>query len=337
MKKFMVIAMVLLSLLLLASCGGGGEDPTTTVPSTKETTTEPVTESESAKALAEFRKHMKDENYICGVAYLGYYPEEIGNIIEDLQYKGIYEKHSFLNEIKRKNFYSLEGSELYAVIPAEGVKIAVNEYAFDEEANGSVVRNLAESSETPVFIRGNISDIMPNIQVVITTDDGKTQEYYPSLSLENGLLSKGQQIYDFSPYQLIGGHFEDINSEDAPAFVGIWWGVYTDADGNDLSLNLSLKENGEAEYSYGYGNSEIFEQFSGSWYKDGEDKINLIMYGGPCSSDGAEAETSALYEFDGTFSWYYNEDNGELELIHESGSILLYGTEGQNFAFESLV
>ena len=27
MKKFMVIAMVLLSLLLLASCGGGGEAP----------------------------------------------------------------------------------------------------------------------------------------------------------------------------------------------------------------------------------------------------------------------------------------------------------------------
>ena len=154
---------------------------------------------------------MKDENYICGVAYLGYYPEEIGNIIEDLQYKGIYEKHSFLNEIKRRDFYSLEGSEFYAIVPAEGVKIALNEYAFDEEANGSVVRNLTESSETPVFIRGNISDIMPNIQVVITTDDGKTQEYYPSLSLENGTLSKGQQIYDFTPYALIGGHFEDID------------------------------------------------------------------------------------------------------------------------------
>ncbi len=91
------------------------------------------------------------------------------------------------------------------------MKIAVNEYAFDEEANGSVVRNLTESSETPVFIRGNISDIMPNIQVVITTDDGKTQEYYPSLSLENGTLSKGQQIYDFTPYELIGGHFENID------------------------------------------------------------------------------------------------------------------------------
>ena len=211
MKKITVIALAVLCMLLLASCGGGGEDPTTTVPSTKETTTEPVTESESAKALAEFRKHMKDENYICGVAYLGYYPEEIGNIIEDLQYKGIYEKHSFLNEIKRKDFHSLEGSEFYAVIPAEGVKIAVNEYTFDEDANGSVVRNLAESSETPVFIRGNISDIMPNIQVVITTDDGKTQEYYPSLSLENGYLSKGQQIYDFTPYDLIGGHFENID------------------------------------------------------------------------------------------------------------------------------
>ena len=80
------------------------------------------------------------------------------------------------------------------------MKIAVNEYAFDEEANGSVVRNLAESSETPVFIRGNISDIMPNIQVVITTDDGKTQEYYPSLSLENGYLRRENlmRLYDFA-------------------------------------------------------------------------------------------------------------------------------------------
>ena len=211
MKKILIVIAVILCLSLLASCGGG-EELTTTVPSTTETTTtEPTTESESEKALAEFRKHMKDENYICGVAYLGYYPEEIGNIIEDLQYKGIYEKHSFLNEIKRKDFHSLEGSEFYAIVPAEGVKIAVNEYAFDEEANGSVVRNLAESSETPVFVRGNISDIMPNIQVVITTDDGKTQEYYPSLSLENGTLSKGQQIYDFTPYNLIGGHFENID------------------------------------------------------------------------------------------------------------------------------
>ena len=212
MKKIIAITLVLLSLLVLASCTGGGEDPTTTVPSTTETTTtEPTTESESEKALSDFRKYMKDENYICGVAYLGYYPEEIGNIIEDLQYKGIYEKHSFLSEIKRKDFYSLEGSEFYAIVPAESVKIAVNEYAFDEEANGSVVRNLTESSETPVFIRGNISDIMPNIQVVITTDDGKTQEYYPSLSLENGTLSKAQQIYDFTPYELIGGHFENID------------------------------------------------------------------------------------------------------------------------------
>lgn len=209
MKKITVIALAVLCMLMLASCGGGGEDPTTTVPSTKEATTEAVTESESAKALAEFRRYMKDENYICGVAYLGYYPEEIGNIIEDLQYKGIYEKHSFLNEIKRRDFYSLEGSEFYAIVPAAGVKIAVNEYAFDEEANGSVVRNLSEGSETPVFIRGNISDIMPNIQVVITTDDGKTQEYYPSLSLENGTLSKAKQIYDFTPYDLIGGHFEN--------------------------------------------------------------------------------------------------------------------------------
>lgn len=336
MKKITVIALAVLCMLMLASCGGG-EEPTATVPSTKETTTEPVTESESAKALAEFRRYIKDENYICGVAYLGYYPEEIGNIIEDLQYKGIYEKYSFLNEIKRKDFHSLEGSEFYAVVPAVGVKIAVNEYAFDEEANGSVVRNLSESSETPVFIRGNISDIMPNIQVVITTDDGKTQEYYPSLSLENGTLSKGQQIYDFTPYDLIGGHFEDKSedSEGQLGFIGSWWGEYT-LDGELLTLTMKLTYDGIASYGYGYGNSDLLEYFEGSWFYEPEDKVNLVMYGGPFSFDGSEADNDGKYETDITLRWSYDEESDKLTLTHVSGGVLLYGTEGETFIFEKI-
>ena len=337
MKKITVIIAVVLSLLILASCGGGGEDPTTTVPSPAETTTEPVTESESEKALAEFRKHMKDENYICGVAYLGYYPEEIGNIIEDLQYKGIYEKHSFLNEIKRKNFYSVEGSEFYAVVPAEGVKIALNEYTFDEDANGSVVKNLAESSETPAFIRGNISDIMPNIQVVITTDDGNTLEYYPSLSLENGTLSKAQQIYDFTPYDLIGGHFED-NGESTDGqlgFIGSWWGEYTLND-ELLTLTMELTSDGMATYGYGYGNSDLLEYFEGSWFYEPEDEVILDMYGGPFSFDGSEADNTEKYETDITFRWSYDENNGTLTLTHLSGGVLLSGTEGESFTFQKM-
>ena len=108
MKKITVILSVLLCILILCSCGRGGEDTETTLTTeatTEETTTEttteqvtttePVTQSESEKALGEFRKLMKDENYLCGVAYLGYYSEDIGVIIEDLQYKGIYKKHKF--------------------------------------------------------------------------------------------------------------------------------------------------------------------------------------------------------------------------------------------------
>lgn len=336
MKKIMVIAMVLLSLLMLASCGGGGEDTTTAVPSMAEAATDSTAESESAKALAEFRKHMKDENYLCGVAYLGYYPEEIGNIIEDLQYKGIYEKHSFLNEIRRKDFYSVEGSEFYAVIPAEGVKIAINEYAFDEDANGSGVRNLAESSETPAFVRGNISDIMPNIQIVITTDDGSTSYYYPSLSLENGTLSKAQQIYDFTPYDLIGGHFENnMFEEDMPNFIGLWWGEY-EVDGEVYTLTAGFKENGEATYGYGYGNSEILEYFEGSWYKEDSDTINIVMYGGPDSFDGSESDNTEKYELNGIFDWGCTDTN-EMFLTHISGGVLLYGTEGEKFHFEKIV
>ncbi len=336
MKKIMVIAMVLLSLLLLASCGGGDENPTTTVPTT-ESTTEPVTESESQKALSEFQKHMKDEGYLCGVAYLGYYSEDIGVIIEDLKYKGIYDIHNFLDEIKRKDFHSLEGSEFYAVVPAEGVNITMNEYGFNEEGIGYAIKEIVKITDgTPVFIRGNISDIMPNIQLIITDENGTEKEYLPSMSLENGLLSKGQQIYDFSPYDLIGGHFENITtSEDAPAFVGEWWGEHY-SDDELLSLNLTLKENGEAEYSYGYGNSEILESFNGSWYYESEHSINLIMYGGPQNSEGSEADSTEQYETDIMFSWSYNENNGTLTLTHLSGGVLLYGTEGERFTFEKM-
>ncbi|MBO5936336.1 MAG: hypothetical protein J6Q79_01830 [Clostridia bacterium] len=338
MKKFMVIAMVLLSLLLLASCGGGGEDPTTTVPSTTETTTEPVTESESAKALAEFQKHMKDEGYLCGVAYLGYYSEDIGVIIEDLKYKGIYDKHKFLDEIKRKNFYSLEGSEFYAVVPAEGVNITVNEYGFNEEGIGYAIKEIVKITDgTPVFIRGNISDIMPNIQLIITDENGAEKEYLPSMSLENGLLSKGQQIYDFSPYDLIGGHFEDNgeNNEGQLGFIGSWWGEYTLND-ELLSLTMELTSDGMATYGYGYGNSEILEYFEGSWYYESEDSINLIMYGGPQSSDGSEADSTEQYETDIMLSWSYDENNSTLTLTHLSGGVLLSGTEGESFTFEKM-
>ena len=85
MKTITVLSSLLLCLLILCSCGGKQEAETTltTETTTEETTTqttteqvtstEPVTESESEKALGEFRRLMKDENYLCGVAYLGYY------------------------------------------------------------------------------------------------------------------------------------------------------------------------------------------------------------------------------------------------------------------------
>lgn len=82
---------MLLCLLLLCSCGGTQESETnlTTEATTEETTTEttteqvtstePATQTESEKALGEFHRLMKDENYLCGVAYLGYYSEDIGD------------------------------------------------------------------------------------------------------------------------------------------------------------------------------------------------------------------------------------------------------------------
>ncbi|MBR2315623.1 MAG: hypothetical protein IKA56_03170 [Clostridia bacterium] len=349
MKKITVILSLLLCLLILCSCGRGGEDTETTLTTeatTEETTTEatteqatttePVTQSESEKALGEFRKQMKDEKYLCGVAYLGYYSEDIGVIIEDLQYKGIYKKHPFLDEFRRKNFHSLEGNELYAVIPAEGAEVTVNQYAFNENGIGYAVKRLAVSDGEILFLRGNVSDIMPNLQLVITDKDGSITEYLPSMSLENGYLSKGQQIWDFSPYDLLGGHFENnLFEEDMPNFIGSWWGEYKHK-GELLSLSVELKENGEATYVYGLGNSEVYESFEGSWYKESDDRINIIMYGGPDSFDGSEADSTEKYEFNGVFEWGCTDTN-EMFLEHISGSSFLNGTDGKTFHFEKIV
>ena len=349
MKKITVILSVLLCILILCSCGRGGEDTETTLTTeatTEETTTEttteqvtttePVTQSESEKALGEFRRLMKDENYLCGVAYLGYYSEDIGVIIEDLQYKGIYKNHPFLNEFRRKNFYSLEGNELYAVIPAEGVEVTVNQYAFNENGIGYAKKRLAVSDGEILFLRGNISDIMPNLQLAITDKDGNITEYLPSMSLETGYLSKGQQIWDFSPYDLLGGHFENnMFEEDMPNFIGSWWGEY-EVDGEVYTLTAEFKENGEAAYGYGYGNSEILEYFEGSWYKEDSDTINIVMYGGPDSFDGNEMDNTEKYELNGIFDWGCTDTN-EMFLTHISGGVLLYGTEGEKFHFEKMV
>lgn len=354
MKKITVIMSLILCLFILASCGGGEDKDTTLAPettteettaaevitteatTTEATTTEPVTQSESEKALGEFRKQMKDEKYVCGVAYLGYYSEDIGVIIEDLQYKGIYKKHPFLGEFRRKNFHSLEGSELYAVIPAEGAEVTVNEYAFNENGIGYAKKRLAVSDGEILFLRGNVSDIMPNLQLVITDEKGSITEYLPSMSPENGYLSKGQQIWDFSPYELLGGHFGGHTAveEDMPNFIGSWWGEYKH-EGELLSLSVELKENGEATYVYGLGNSEVYESFKGSWYKEGDGSINIIMYGGPDSFDGTEADSTEKYEFNGIFSWSCTDSN-EMFLEHISGNSFLNGTDGKTFRFERI-
>ena len=364
MKKTAIIFLMLICLFMFAACDGNDtvtttESPTeettlsenttedagaekTTAENSAETTTfeadetEPVTQSAGEKALNEFRKQMTNENYLCGVAYLGYYSEDFEAFVKDIKDKGIYEKHPLLNEVKSSDFYSLEGSELYAIVPAEGVSVTVNEYAFDENGIGKAKKKIAETDAAPLFIRGNISDIMPNIQIIITDKNGNLSEYLPSMSLETGYLSKGQQIWDFSPYDLLGGHFENnIFEEDMPTFIGSWWGEY-EVGGEVYSLTAEFKENGEATYGYGYGNSEILEYFEGSWYKEDSDTINIVMYGGPDSFDGSEMNNTEKYELNGIFDWGCTDTN-EMFLTHISGGVLLYGTEGEKFHFDKIV
>ena len=52
---------------------------------------------------------------------------------------------------------------------------------------------------------------------------------------------------------------EETILPETESFAGHWECLYTDADGNELMLYLSMTDDGRASYSYGYGNSEMAE------------------------------------------------------------------------------
>jgi len=114
-----------------------------------------------------------------------------------------------------------------------------------------------------------------------------------------------------------------------PIFCDTWYGSAPAENGDVMALSLFLWEDGSAEYSYGYPNSDVLEYFEGTW-KEQDGMLTLELFGGPVSNEGSQTEGEP-YPLCATFRWDYQ--SRHLSLLHESGDPLLYGDESGFFDF----
>ncbi|MDO4523679.1 MAG: peptidoglycan-binding domain-containing protein, partial [Eubacteriales bacterium] len=244
---------------------------------------------EAVYTLSQFRDIIKQQNELCAIAYLGAYEAEYPYLPTYLEVAGVSQKFPFFLEIPEEHFLTYEGSQLYCIVPAEkDALVTVNPWLLTEENDylGEAGEAIYEGdSGDPIFVRGNVSDIMPNLQILIEDTDGRSVEYYPFMSLKDNMLElpNGGGVLDFTPYgsKLLSeyqGYDEEtekmdpgapdtaIKGEDPGTLIGDWTadGVYTQM-GEEYDGTLTFY--GDSTLAFGSGKSrEPYENYyTGRW------------------------------------------------------------------------
>ena len=292
------------------------------------TATEATTESNVRDSqLAEMQDKLQQDQALCAVAYVGYCGGTFAEIQEGFVADGLTEVLPILSEIGEEHFFSNDGSELYLIIPGKDVGLTVMERSMDENTGETLYGDTLYSAceGLPLLLRGNISDIFPNLLLRIEGQGGETLEYCPSLNLRDGMLwAETSLISDMTPYEVLGIYTgPEYGGEDL--LMGSWFTEAPNTAGDTMFLELILDYDGTAAYGYGPENAAFYEYFQGSWqYKDGN-ILCLSLYGGPLEDPDSQ------HDFYGEFQWEYIEH--QLFLDHVNGSSLIYGLEGGSMVF----
>lgn len=327
MKRWLGLLFVCTLFLMMVGCARETsvltKEPTTTTAAP--TTSPAVTENRSLTAVKE---QIGAADKLFGVAYLGGFEGAADEAKTELFEQDYLKDLDFIKDITA--YAALDGWEMYCIVPADDVTLTVYEYVFaDEPYKGDELI----SSNQPILLRGNVSEIVPNLCIVATKGDVAV-EYTPMQSGKDGkLVNSNGKVYDFTPYALMP-QFGGVDRVPDAVFCGEWWAEAKDGNGEERSLMLTLNPDGTMAYAYGIGNSEILEQFSGTWSLDSQDRLCISMTGGVLEEMDNPVVTNP-YDSDLIFAWEITDEG--LALTHLSGGVLLYGTDGESFVFLSMV
>ena len=229
------LLLCLLTLLCLGSLTACGEAPASAEETPTQTENvqdpEPSQSQEEAPSLTQLRADLQAGDYFCGIAFLGTLPEgDPARLPQLLQEKGYAEAYPFLADLPQAQIVTHEGSQVYCLVPRDQeTSLTVQAYRSDAENGyqGEVGDTLyTDTQGQPVILIGNVSDVIPNLQVTLVGADGTELVYHPALGLcDNTIaLPATPKVYDFSLY----------STEETPVetdFLGRWT-----ADGAELSF-----------------------------------------------------------------------------------------------------
>ena len=321
MKKYILLLLVFVLIVAITGCskkpvsnnGNDVETPGLTL------------SREGEEALSELQEKISADGKLLGVAYLGFIDYDTKFDMEE------FKKQEHIKALPLiENIYEYaenEGYRIYAIVPADNqVTITVCKCEFGEEYLPYDGEELIKANG-PILVRGNVSDTIPNLYVIAKKGSEKV-EYTPVQSGMDGRLENNKnKVFDFTPYDFMA-EFSAYDRVPDAVFCGSWTTIETVAD-EERVLILNIEPDGTVNYAYGIGNSEILEQFEGTWELDG-DILKLSMMGGPPES----VENPVVlepYDCNPSFEWEVNP--GGLELTHIDGDEILYGTRGQTFEF----
>ena len=217
MKLNALLLLISATLLSVTACNASNADTdisttnTTSISETSTKITETTTSALTTKAtdttdstipnvwspVIGQRQQMKADGYLGAVAYIGYVDTEMtgaqcAEVFYDSRYSAEYPT---ITNIPEENCVDdCGGYELYLLIPAdENATVSVNEWLLTEENNfmgesGTVYYRSETGS--PLLIKCNVSDIMPNVTVNIVDSNGNSVDWRPSISLKDGSVSR---------------------------------------------------------------------------------------------------------------------------------------------------
>ena len=326
MKKRTLAALLGLTLTLTLTACGSTDAPA----EAPQEETEQVTQPAEDPALTAARQEIADSGAAFAVGFLGLWPED-DSVDTLLTQSGCLEDYPFLADA---DVVKHEGYQAFVLIPRSAdTTVVVEEYICDEsnDYQGEVGETLYQGENgRPVILLCNYNDVLPNLVVTLTEEDGTSASYSPVLELCGGtvFVPAGMSILDVSNYDAIT---PQTNTTPAPSvdFTGVW-GAYEDFDGSQVYLETTFGEDGFAEYLCGYAYSEFLCDYQGTWYTITE---NGQYPAGSIVLDMKDALSGA--PFFGVYT--VTADSGTITLTHVAGDTLINGFEGKGVTFSPVV
>lgn len=342
MKRIRMIGLLLCCALLLCACGKKQqqetpvvpEEPPVVEPEAPELPEEPEKPEESvapdSREVAALRAMARDAGCLCAATYLGF-GEDIDSFLRETEEGATLQSAwIFLQEIPAEQYVEYEGEEIYCIVPADPeARVEVFTFSVDESSNyaGRQEERLYGGEHGQVLLlRGNVSDIMPNISVTITDSSGRSLRYEPYLSLKDGALGlpEGGGVLDFT-LRYPGRGYEEPGGR----FAGTWKGKAAGEDGVESECTIVLSQDGTAKYRI-VQKGELAEELTGSYLLSRADENSLRLL--VMSTGGRNFNSAAPRTLLGEFMLVPERDGG-LYFTHLYGDPLLPGLENTTVAF----